>query len=328
MKMRTRVILVFATIVGSVAFFLYLQNPSRELGSKSEKLGANSNGINNSPQLDSPPEYSKADQEALNILRSIYTAPIDVYGHVVDENGRSVAGAKIEYSLNDKYFKSGTKGKTHSGPDGRFRIQGSGGSVWLRVQHEGYFWIPGKSEGSIPSGTPTSLAEPAVFVLRTKGKPAQLTRNEVRRKQIPVDGSSVGLNLKQPKLVLAEGAPIEVRVWVTDETPGKFAKYRWRAELRILGGGWLDRPDHLSFEAPLSGYQEVLEVSMMEDNDLWRSAIGERELFFRLSNGTYGRAILHLGTTPKWALISFQSWWNESGERNLQGGSNEFGRAE
>lgn len=328
MKIRILVILVAVTIVGSFVFFLKLQNPSGESDSKSEKIGANPSGINNFPRLKPSPEASKSDQEALNILRSIYTASIDVYGRVVDENGRSVAGAKIEYSLNDKYFKSGTKGKTHSGPDGRFRIRGSGGSVWLRVQHKSYFWIPGKSEGSIPSGTPTSIADPAVFVIRTKGKPAQLTRNEVQRKQIPVDGSSVGLNLKQPKLVSVEGAPIEVRVWVTDEPPGKFAKYRWRAELRIPGGGWLDRPDHLSFEAPLSGYQEVLDVSMMEDNDLWRSASGEREMFFRLGNGTYGRAILHLGTTPKWALISFESWWNESGDRNLQGGSNEFGRAE
>jgi hypothetical protein len=78
-------------------------------------------------------DLPEKDRTALSVLKSIYTASIDVYGKVVDEKDNPVAGAQVEFSLNDKYFKDGTKGRTVSALDGSFRIQGNGASVWLRV---------------------------------------------------------------------------------------------------------------------------------------------------------------------------------------------------
>ena len=66
-------------------------------------------------------DLPEKDRTALNVLKSIFSASIDVFCKVVDEKGNPVPGADVEYSLNDKYFKSGSKGQTVSAPDGSFR---------------------------------------------------------------------------------------------------------------------------------------------------------------------------------------------------------------
>jgi hypothetical protein len=84
------------------------------------------------------------------------------------------------------------------------------------------------------------------------------------------------------------------------------------------------------FEAPEEGYEEVLQVSMplSDPKERWRSRIDSTDYFIKLGNGTYARGVLSLSTDPERALISLESWWNEGGERNLQSGSNWFGKAE
>jgi hypothetical protein len=275
-------------------------------------------------------DLPEKDRTALSVLKSIYTASIDVYGKVVDEEGNTVTGAQVEYSLNDKYFKDGTKGQTVSASDGSFRIQGNGASVWLRVQREGYFWMQDKSEGSIPANKATSAASPALFVLKKMGKPASLIYNELITRRIPHDGTPIGLDLRTDRPVDPERAPIQVQVWVIDAKPQQYTDYRWKAELRVPGGGWLVREDELMFEAPEEGYEEVLHVSMpsSDPNERWRSGIGSTDYFIKLGDGTYARGVLHLSTEPERALISLESWWNESGERNLQAGANWFGKAQ
>lgn len=275
-------------------------------------------------------DLPERDRTALNVLKSIYSASIDVFCKVVDEEGNPVPSAKVEYSLNDKYFKSGTKGQTVSAPDGTFRIKGNGASVWLRVQHQDYFWIRGKSEGAIPANKVTSASAPAVFVLKTMGSKAPLTHNRLTTKRVPYDGTPVGLDLKTPQPVAAEGAPIQVRVWVIDAKPQQWSGYRWKAEIRVPGGGFRVREDELNFEAPDEGYTEVLEFSMppTDPNESWASRIPSNDYFIKLGDGTYARGVLNLSTLPDRAMVSLDSWWNETGGRNLQAGKHWFGRAQ
>ena len=298
-----------------------------------ETLRASGNGAQatQSPLTsESLADLPEKDRTALNVLKSIYSASIDVFCKVVDEKGNPVSNADVEYSLNDKYFKSGTKGQTVSAPDGSFRIQGNGASVWLRVQHQDYFWIRGKSEGAIPANKETSAGAPAIFVLKRMGEPVPLTQCRLARRSIPHDGTPVGLDLNTPQPVAAEGAPIQVSVWVIDAKPQQWSGYRWKAEIRVPGGGFRVREDELNFEAPEEGYTEVLEFSMppTDPNESWASRIPSKDYFIKLGNGTYARAVLHLSTLPDRAMVSLESWWNETGGRNLQAGKHGFGRAQ
>jgi hypothetical protein len=190
--------------------------------------------------------------------------------------------------------------------------------------------MQGKSEGSIPANKATSAASPALFVLKKMGERASLVHSKLSRRLIPIDGTPVGLDLRNDRPVDPDGAPIQVRVWVIDAKPQQYTDYRWKAELRVPGGGWLVREDELMFEAPEEGYEEVLQVSMplSDPKERWRSRIDSTDYFIKLGNGTYARGVLSLSTDPERALISLESWWNEGGERNLQSGSNWFGKAE
>ncbi|MDH4475374.1 MAG: carboxypeptidase-like regulatory domain-containing protein [Verrucomicrobiaceae bacterium] len=301
--------------------------------SKNEKPRAGGDGAQTSqplPTAESLAHLPERDRTALNVLKSIYSASIDVFCKVVDEEGKPVPGANVEYSLNDKYFKSGTKGQTVSAPDGTFRVQGNGASVWLRVQHPDYFWIRGKSEGAIPANKVTSASAPAVFVLKTMGPKAPLTHNRLTTKRVAHDGTPVGLDLKTPQPVAADGAPIQVRVWVIDAKPQQWSGYRWKAEIRVPGGGFRVREDELDFEAPEDGYTEVLEFSMhpTDPSESWASRIPSNDYFIKLGDGTYARGVLNLSTLPDRAMVSLESWWNETGGRNLQAGKHWFGRAQ
>jgi hypothetical protein len=310
-------VLIISLIITGVVFF----TPDQELPAVDPVEGT---AVVASPNFDENDDPSKHTQ-ALRILNTLYNSPIDLVGRVEDEEGNPVGHANVEFDLNDKYFKSGTRGKTVAGPDGMFRIQGVGASVWVRVQKEGYFWLKKKSERAIRQAEIRS-EQPEIFILKKMGERANLTWNAVERKGIASDGASMGIALNKPRLVPVENAPIQVRVWVMPSSQRYW--YPWKAELRIPGGGWIERNDDLAFEAPLTGYQEVLEFSMLKDDENWDRSIGRRNYFFKLANGTYGRVTLNIMTNSKNAMISFYSWWNESGERNLQAGANWFGMAE
>lgn len=274
-------------------------------------------------------ELSEPDKKYLDVLRSIYSVPIVIEGRVEDETGMPVVGAKIEFSLNDKYFKDGTKGETVSNTDGRFQIQGKGASVYIHVQKDGFYRIPEKSYGTIRAGQLTTAARPVVFMLKKIGMKAKLIRNEVW-KSVPIDGTVVGLDLKTPSLVDGSKAPIQVRVWIIGADPQQYQNYEWRAELRIPGGGFLERVDEFAFEAPEPGYEEKLEffMSAKPDDGRWLDGLRATDYFIKLGDGSFARGTLQLSMLPDRATISFKTWWNEEGGRNLEAGANWFGKSQ
>jgi hypothetical protein len=272
-------------------------------------------------------DLPERDRTAINMLKSIYTAPISVYGKVVDDKGAFIVGATVEYSLNDKYFKEGTKGTTLSDGMGRFKIEGSGVSVYVSVQKTGFYRIPERSCGPVRANAETSLEQPVVFVLKTAGMPQSLTHATVRGHGMPIDGTPKEINLGGSKLLSVGQGHIRIEVWVEGGPPlgQKYNNFPWHYRLSVPGGGMIDRTDQLAFEAPTDGYQPYFEGSF-KPYEKWHSSV-EKEIYVRLPNNTYARGKLHLGVDTDDASVSFNSYWNQSGSRNLEFGADWAGDA-
>ncbi len=267
----------------------------------------------------------------IGIISAIYSSPVNLYGRVEDEAGSPISGALIKYSLNDKYFKDGTKGTTASDGNGNFIIQGNGASVYVHVQKQGYYRIPERSYGSVRANQSTSPEMPAIFVLKVAGQPQILVGNAVERGHVPVDGTPKEIHLSRKKLVMAGSGHLRVEVWVTAVQPGQRRGFQWKCRLSVPGGGLTERSDHMSFMAPSEGYESSVEFSMPANTSSdaeWRRSI-EKQFFVRLPDNTHARGRLYLTIDHDLALVSFDSFWNQSPteSRNLEAGANEFGKA-
>jgi len=270
-------------------------------------------------------DLPERDRTAINVLKQIYAAPISIYGRALDEKGTPVGGAAVEYSLNDKYFKEGTKGTTTTDALGRFRIQGTGVSVYVHVQRQGYYTIPGRSNGSIRANQSTSLEEPAVFYLTAAGSPQSLTHMAMITKRLPL-GIPMEISLTNRKLVPAGLGCLRLEVWVDGPPQGhKYNNFPWHCRVSVPGGGIVERTDQMAFEAPAEGYQTTIELSV-KPGENWRDFF-EKDLWLHLADNSYARGKLYLSADSDAALVSFDSYWNQTGSRNLEAGANDFGRA-
>jgi hypothetical protein len=271
------------------------------------------------------------DQNLSAAIAAIYSSPINLYGCVVDEKGNPVSGALVEYSLNDKHFKDGTKGTTMSDARGNFLIEGMGASIYVNVEKKGYYRVTDQSYGSVRADRITSLQMPARFVLKKAGIPQKLIHNKITTRLAPTDGAPVEIHLARPKLVAVQSGHFRIEVWIAPVEPGRREGFEWKCRLSVPAGGLTERTDTMHFEAPADGYVPSIEFTMPAapiGAQNWRSSL-EKQLYLRLSDGTHARGRLYISFDPDRALVSFDSFWNQSPTepRNLEAGANEFGKA-
>lgn len=277
------------------------------------------------------PRIIEGDRNYSGVISAIYTSPIHLHGCVVDEKGNPASGATVEYSLNDKHFKDGTKGTTMSDARGNFLIKGNGASIYVNVEKNGYYRVTDQSYGSVRADRITSLQMPVRFVLKKAGIPQKLIHNKITTRLAPTDGTPVEIHLARPKLGSVQSGHFRVEVWIAPAEPGRWEGFEWKCRLSVPAGGLTERTDTMHFEAPSEGYVPSIEVTMPAapiGAQNWRSSL-EKQLYLRLPDGTHARGRLYISFDPDRALVSFDSFWNQSPieSRNLEAGANEFGKA-
>lgn len=333
--MKIQKITVMAFAVAIITMLLWCNEHPKSSGTKGELSPENPEKTSIAVDKEATAMPYKQGAETKNnligIISAIYSAPVHLYGRVEDEAGKPISGALIKYSLNDKYFKDGTKGTTTSDGNGNFVIQGNGASVYVHVQKQGYYRIPERSYGSIRANQVTSPEMPAIFVLKAAGQPQILVGNAVERGHVPVDGTPKEIHLSRKKLVMAGSGHLRVEVWVTAVQPGQHRGFQWKCRLSVPGGGLAERSDPMNFMAPSEGYESSFEFSMPANTSAdaeWRRSI-EKQFYVRLPDNTHARGRLYLTIDHDLALVSFDSFWNQSPteSRNLEAGANEFGKA-
>lgn len=331
--MKRRIIVISTAVFAILALLWLIFSKSGHDASRASTWQKSTSAIQSagSAPLKQAPIIIERDQNLSASIAAIYSSPILLYGCVVDEKGNPVSGATVEYSLNDKHFKDGTKGTIVSDARGNFLIKGKGASIYVNVEKKGYYRVTDQSYGSVRSDRVTSLQMPARFMLKKAGIPQKLIRNKITTRLAPIDGTPVEIHLARPKLGSVQSGHFRVEAWIAPAEPGRREGFEWKCRLSVPAGGLIERTDTMHFEAPSQGYVPSIEVTMPAAPSgarNWRSSL-EKQLYLRLPDGTHARGRLYISFDPDRALVSFDSFWNQSPieSRNLEAGANEFGKA-
>lgn len=275
---------------------------------------------------DSSPQKRLDRKQAVELVQSIYSAPIAFYGRTQDEHGNPIPNANIEFSVLDKFWNPGTKYGATSDDNGLFSLTGANGAaVSVAVWKQGYAGITGKSNGAFSYGMPfdaqrdrptPTKEHPAIFVLRKKAEadPLFVVRRDI---SIPKDGSPVDVNLRTGKPVAIGQGDIRIECWTADNVRDASGHYEWKARIIAPGGGLAQqRSTELEVTAPETGYESMIEVAMPQASPDWRCD-HDAHYWVRLRDQTYARMRLRI-TTAGDHFVSISSYLNPSGSRNLE----------
>jgi hypothetical protein len=268
--------------------------------------------------------HLKAKKDWMEAISSIYKNPITLYGKVVDQYQKPVPDATVTlYPLTNHFGQdSGNALTLKSDAAGHFSITGLNGySMGVAVNKDGYLRFPPTSNLSSQENLSYSeggdgkrysiSSHPLVLELFCVNEAKTLAFVSEKRWKLPVDGSSIFIALDTEK---GEGAhQIEFR-FMSDrfQLPEQelYTKlYNWSLEVRIQGGGLVwDRSD-AEFEAPESGYKDVVRYKYSSDmpRDQWKRLRSGR-YFVKFADGTYGRIQFSIDGGSDGMPLYMQSW--------------------
>jgi hypothetical protein len=272
------------------------------------------------------PSPADSKERAVAALQAIYSAPISFYGQVKDQFGVPVAGARVDYTIVDKFFDPGSKSSGISDGQGYFALDGvKGAALTVGISKAGYAPIYGQSNGSFAFGMPLdprrdrptpNRDQPAIFVLRKKlaAEPLIVVERDVR---LPKDGTAVEVSLRTGKPVPVDHGDLKIECWTSDSIKDAKGHYEWHAKVSILGGGLIVRKDpEREFQAPDNGYLPNIDVSMPITSTRWERNY-DGHYWVMLRDRTYARVRFRL-TTAGAHFATISSYLNPSGSRNLE----------
>jgi hypothetical protein len=271
----------------------------------------------------SPTRLPEQDKQDLANIAAAFSAPISLFGKVVDQNGVPVEGAKVFYSAAVEYFGKSSTYTGVSDSSGSFSITGiKGAGVYVEVSKDGYDRIPDKSYANfgygVPSGRrPPSSSDPALFILRKKARADSLIAVDTDV-AIPKNGTPVDISLQTGKAVPRGRGDLTVELWANDQEKDNERRYDWGFRVSVPGGGIMKRdPESMEFEAPGDGYEGIVEHTTSRGLTRWRDRFDD-EYFVKLGNGTFARMHFRI-TTGGGHFASITSYLNPTpGSRNLE----------
>ena len=274
-----------------------------------------------------PATQTESRKKPVAIVSGVFSAPIEFYGRVVDQNRQPVSGAEVGFQAADQFMAAGTRYSAKSDSDGYFSITGiRGAGLGVIVTKDGYDKLKGHSNQTFGYGmgpdsfrkVPPTKGKPAMFVLRKKAACERLVRISSRQYPISRDGTPNEVNLETGKAVDAGEGHLRVECWANDEVKDAQRRFDWKCRISVPGGGLVGRNPEFDFEAPEDGYRLAEEITVRTDDPRQRwSPEEDREYFLKLGGGKYARVQLsvHVGSNP---MVILESYLNPSGSRNLE----------
>ncbi|MBB5353968.1 hypothetical protein HNR46_004239 [Haloferula luteola] len=271
----------------------------------------------------------------LETLISRLNTSIKIYGKVVDQFGKPVAGAKVQLNPINRLEDSYGKKTVITDDDGRFSAEGlHGNSLGISAEKKGYLRIPRMSSLSSSAmlgyergggGTGDRHADPSnpiVLELLKIGLIEPMIHVDKKRWTLPVDGTQKKIALDSEEGRGTHG--IEVRFLSTwnqlpmdNEINSKL--FDWSFEIRVPGGGVAWDQSDLEFEAPATGYEESVryEYSATMPRTEWEP-FRQGRYFVKFADDTYGRIQFSIDGGSDRSPLYMESWLSmKPGSRNL-----------
>ncbi len=271
------------------------------------------------------------DREKTNEIRQYLESenkPIDLYAQVIDQNGDSVSGVKINGRvLHLKVIVPAAWGsqdelipfEKETDMNGRFEINNVAGRALEieSIQKDGYLLSTKAPHGFSP-GT-GSLEHPAIIRMwKESAKEPLISGSHVYGMD---SGKVYTLDLVSGKKIGGE-ADGDLRVTITrppDANPRE--KFPWSFSIEALGGGLVeaDPTDEFLYFAPESGYEPKLQMQFDADDPSWVGIV-KRQFFIRSRNGqVYGRAQIEVDSIYNiHCAIQIDYAINPNSSRNLK----------
>jgi Carboxypeptidase regulatory-like domain len=271
----------------------------------------------------------------LESLISRLNTSIKVYGRVIDQFGDPVAGANVKLNPINRLQDSYGERTVITDADGKFSADGLyGKSLGISATKGGYLRIPSLRDhasgaslsyerGGNSTGDKYSVpSNPIVLELIKIGPTEPMVHVDKKRWKLPLDGTPqiIALNAKE-----GQGThKIEFRFasnWnklpMDNEINSKL--FDWSFEIRIPGGGFVWDESDAKFEAPTSGYKEVVRYDYPATTPRaeWKR-FQKGRYFVKFPDDTYGRIQFDIDGDSDGKPLCMESWLSLTpGSRNL-----------
>jgi len=294
-------------------------------------VSGNSSAAVSAPTNPSVQNNSQPSPEMLRKQMESQNVPVEFYGEVIDQDGRSLSDATVRVKVRHWNVVTpvafGAEGQMipfekQTGADGRFEITGPTGDAFdlESVEKDGYELDPSTKRGY--GSLAGSFTDPIIFKMWSTNIHEQLITGKKSFPIIP-DGRPYIIDLT--KGTIAESGDGNLKVWVKRPAQVGFAqKFDWSCEVAPINGGILQEPDTSSsmYLAPTNGYKASFQYQQKVGSG-WGDSTGTQRFYVMLDNNghVFGQVSLELfayynDQTP--GLIRIQYAVNPSGSRILR----------
>ncbi len=199
----------------------------------------------------------RATGEIDNTLPSSEPNLINFWGHVVDQHGAPVAGAKIHFAWRNLRRGKVSSVDIQTAGDGRIKLIGASGSLLVVfVSKEGY--VPSQTAASSsyeyagPSGK-RFTPDPRKPVRLVLGKPRLSTLLPLITKAVPVPKTGELFGFDPETYVYTTNGPFFFRCSVGALDDQQQAEVKF--QIAVRNGGLIETVDEIPWDAPEGGYR-------------------------------------------------------------------------
>lgn len=337
MRQRYKVILVFVVAI-AVAMFVRRREatPNRKLP-RPVTVDQGAAGASRAPtavaQTSATPPTSPYPLRKEQRMSAVFDATshqrIDFYGRVIDQYGKPISGVTVTATVEAvTRFMQDHREQYSATTDanGRFAFVGLSGqnlSIYLakpgceyksNLKRYGYSMLTPESERHRPAAS-----APVLFTMWKRKEPEPLVRVDLRRIPLPVDGTSVGVDMLGGRQ-LQQGGDIVVRLERHPQHITRGQPFDWKAVISLPNGGLQGIRDQYPNEAPAEGYKPELVIDMPAESPEWHSSF-RGNYYAKLRNGqAFARFVLTLtaDSEPPPSRLTLEGYVNHAGNRNLE----------